>query len=132
MRQARSRWRSEAVNLVLVGATTTVVAAGLGGCSRDTFQRNVYRSAGDCAADYDMLRCQSMGQSDGPVRFLGPIYRVSGGVPSACRSSDPGGGRSWRTGTPLFQAKQPVARGGFGASCPSRSTSRSSSRFWGG
>ena len=129
MTQVRSRWRSEAVNLVLVGATTSVVATGLGGCSRVTYERNVYDSAARCAADYDLVRCQSQGQADGARRFLGPVYRVRAGVPSSCRSTDPGPGRTWRTGQPAYLTKQPVARGGFGVSC-SQSSSRSS-RFWG-
>lgn len=131
MTDVRSRWRSETVNLVLVGATTTVVAAGLGGCSRVTYERNVYDNIDKCIADYDVTRCLSDYQGNGVMRFRGPVYRVKGGVPSACRSTDPGPGRSWRTGRPNYAAKQPVARGGFGISCSQSSSSSRSSRFWG-
>ena len=121
MTREPGRRRSKAVNLALVGITGTAALAG--GCSNAGYQRNVYRSHDDCVADYRASVCLvSNRQADGT--FLGPVYRIVRGRPSACRSGDPGGGSrgSLRIGTR-------IERNGFGVACSSRSTSY---RSWGG
>jgi hypothetical protein len=128
-----SRWRSWAVDLVLLGTTGSLVAL-LGGCSQGTnysndYQRNVYASAADCARDYSPAACTPRASTS--AQFLGPPYRVVGGLPSACHTSDMGAGR--------LQAASPrveILRGGFGPSCRRAGSSRSGrswrSASWGG
>jgi hypothetical protein len=109
------RWRSRAVNLVLLGTAGSLVTL-LGGCSggntgySNDYQRNVYASAEDCARDYSPLACTPRASTS--TQFLGPPYRAVGGVPSACQSSDPGPGRLL-VGSPRVD----VLRGGFGPRC---------------
>jgi uncharacterized protein YgiB involved in biofilm formation len=130
MTHERTRRRSRAVDLAILGAAGGMMTA-LGGCSKATYERNVYASMADCAADYSMATCSGKG-SQGAGFFLGPIFRLEAGRPSRCDSSDPGAGppvgsRKLRTET--------VQRGGFGTGCrsSSRSRYRSSSRsYWGG
>lgn len=115
--QSPRRRRSRAVKLTLVGGTGSL-AALLAGCSggNQTWHRNVYKSLDDCASDYSRVICASDGQAQ-RAAFLGPVYRMVNGRPSACRSSDRGAGPAWnsrRTGV------ESVVRGGFGTSCPSR------------
>jgi len=119
------RWRSEAVPLRVLGSTGALMALGLGGCSSATYHRNTYTSAANCAADYSPVQCTSRPGAGAASVYLGPVYRMVGGVPSSCTSSDPGGGRmaSLRTGSELVQ------RAGFGSSCRSRNRSRS---WWSG
>jgi hypothetical protein len=123
------RRRSRSVNLVLVGVAGTAASLA-GGCSGGvvSYQRNVYNSVADCARDYSAGLCQSRGYSAGTT-FVGPVYRLRNGIPSACRSDDPGAGRR---GSPRIGTQ--IDRGGFGVSCSRRSSSRSSSgrSFWGG
>ena len=124
-----ARWRSGAVNLALVGAAGGL-AAGLGGCSKAGYQRNVYKSMADCIADYSATDCSSKGQQGAGV-FLGPTYRVVGGSAKSCVAGDPGPGPlhfSRKSGTQ-------VERNGFGVACRSGTRSSGSGsgyRFWGG
>lgn len=126
-----TRWRSRAVNLVLLG-TAGSLATLLGGCSSGTtwsndYHRNVYASAADCAADYGSAVCSSKGtQQD--KRFLGPAYRMIGGIASACGSGDPGPGKG------LASPRTSIERGGFGPSCSRRryTSSGRGTRFFGG
>lgn len=112
------RWRSEAVPLKVLGSTGALVALGLGGCSQGTYHRNIYNNAADCVADYSATQCSL--RADGTGRaHLGPVYRMVNGVPSACRSSDPGGGRA----ATLREKVETVQRSGFGATCRTRSRS---------
>lgn len=118
----RSRWRSRSVDLRLLGTAGSLMTL-LAGCSSATFQRNVYRSVEDCAADYNQTTCHSRGQQL-VNRFLGPVYRLVAGRPSSCNSSDPGAGTfaSRRIGI------EPVTRGGFGTACRSRTYSSHGTR----
>lgn len=130
MTVARTRRRSRAVDLAILGATGGMMT-GLGGCSNATYERNVYASMSDCASDYSLATCSSKG-SQGAGVFLGPVYRLQNGRPSRCNSSDPGGG-------PILGSRkiktEAVIRSGFGTGCRSSSRSRYRSRsrsFWGG
>lgn len=117
-----ARRRSRAIRLTLVGGAGGL-AAIVGGCSQsDSFHRNLYRSEADCARDYSATMCETRGakSQDG---HLGPVFRMVGGRPRACTSSDPGPGPTWNTRRIDVQA---VPRGGFGTSCPSRGRSWSS------
>jgi len=123
------RWRSRAVNLVLLG-TAGSLATLLGGCSSgktysNEYHRNVYASAEDCAKDYSAAQCSTGGTNQLVGRYLGPAYRMIAGRPLACSASDPGPGRG------LQSARLGIERGGFGPSCNRRRASRSSSRSWG-
>lgn len=118
MSETPKRRRSRSVDLAILGTAGGAMSM-LGGCSPASYQRNVYRSLADCAADYSMAVCSANGHQ-GAGTFLGPVYRIVNGRPSACRSGDPGGGpvlSSLRTGV------HPVSRGGFGTSCRSSSSS---------
>jgi uncharacterized protein YgiB involved in biofilm formation len=132
MTRDRARWRSEAVSLALVGATTTAMATGLAGCGRETFQRNIYASEAECLADYSPAACWTGGAGrEASGRYNGPVYRLSGGLPRSCKSGDPGPGRSWGAQPPKFLAKQAVQRGGFGVSSVQCSSSSRSRSYWG-
>lgn len=132
--EAAPRWRSRAVNLVLLG-TAGSLATLLGGCSGSTtysndYHRNVYASAADCARDYSPSQCTS-GSTGGVSRVLGPTYRVVGGLPSACATGDPGPGR---LSGGLASPRTGIERGGFGPSCGRRryTSSGRGTRFFGG
>lgn len=133
MKPERSRWRSEGVELVLLGTAGSLMTL-LSGCSginttwSSDHHRNVYASEADCATDYSAAVCAAKGETQGS-RFLGPGYRVIVGLPSACSSSDPGPGRS------VGSLKVGVERGGFGPRCRTSSTSSGGGRHvsaWGG
>lgn len=127
MTVARTRRRSRAVDLAILGATGGMMT-GLGGCSNATYERNVYASMSDCASDYSLATCSAKG-SQGPGVFLGPVYRLQNGRPLALqqqrsgRRADPGlpqdqdGGRHpqrLRHGMPQFQPQPvPVAQPQF-------------------
>ncbi len=117
-RGGQRRWRSEAVPLRVLGSTGALVALGLGGCSQGSFHRNVYDSAADCAMDYSASQCTARAEGRATA-YLGPVYRMADGVASACRSGDPGGGRT----ATLRRGIELVQRGGFGSTCRSRSRS---------
>jgi hypothetical protein len=120
------RWRSKAVKLALLGSTGGLMSTTLAGCSlldRGTYHRNVYSSFADCIADYPSFRCSPAGFGSGGHQ-LGPVYRMVGGVPRACNSSDPGPGSAARGGKSPRISVQSVKRGGFGTACATRSTSR--------
>lgn len=129
MSEAPSRWRSKAVRLVVLG-TAGSLAALLTGCSSgpESHYRNVYANQQDCERDYDVVRCTS-GAQTGLTRVLGPAYRVVGGRPSSCTSSDPGPGRNG-----ALSPRTGVERAGFGPSCSRRRTASGgrSTRFFGG
>lgn len=122
-----SRWRSRAVDLVLLG-TAGSLATLLGGCSggntgySNDYHRNVYATASDCARDYSALSCTQRATTS--TQFLGPPYRVIGGIASACHSSDMGAGR-----LRALSPRVDVLRGGFGPSCR-RTSSSSGGRSW--
>ncbi|MGE0699576.1 MAG: hypothetical protein AB7O57_10805 [Hyphomicrobiaceae bacterium] len=131
---SRPRWRSKAVDLVLLG-TAGSLASLLGGCSgsgpsttySNDYHRNVYASAADCARDYGAAVCAAKG-TERFSQYLGPTYRVVSGIPAPCHSSDPGPGR-----LAAASPRTSVERGGFGPSCSRRSTRRSwSTSSWGG
>lgn len=130
MTPARKRRRSAAVDLALLG-TAGSLATLLAGCTSQTgtFHRNVYRSIEDCASDYARAVCVSEGQQRGG-NFVGPVYRMVGLVPNACRSDDKGVGRAFGSKKIFVES---VIRGGLGTSCPSSSSGRSWSRSsWAG
>lgn len=116
------RRRSRAVRLTIIGSAGGL-ATLIGGCSSQpgTWHRNVYGSVEDCAADYTRTVCVTEG-TQRPAAFSGPAYRMVGGRPAPCTSSDRGAGPTWNTRRISVEA---VDRGGFGTSCPSRS------RRWG-
>lgn len=122
------RWRSRAVDLVLLGTAGSLVTL-LGGCSggstgySNDYHRNVYATASDCARDYSAAAC--MPRATTSTQYLGPPYRVIGGLPSACHSSDMGAGR-----LRALSPRVDVLRGGFGPSCR-RASSSSGGRSWG-
>ena len=129
------RWRSRAVELVLLGSAGSLVTL-LGGCTSNIvysndYQRNVYASAADCAQDYGLGSCTA--RIANGSQYLGPPYRVLAGIPVSCHASDPGPGRL-RALSPRLE----VVRGGFGPRCRQAGSSsrswRSSSwgRSWGG
>lgn len=130
MSEGAPRWRSRTVDLVLLGTAGSLMTM-LGGCSSGTvfsndYHRNVYASAADCAKDYSIGLC--MLRTPNGTQYLGPAYRVIGGIPASCQSSDPGPGRL-RTLSPRVE----VARGGFGPRCRQSSSNRSwHSSSWGG
>lgn len=142
----RRPWRSGAVRLVLLGTAGTALAAVLGGCSRVSYQRNVYRDVLDCSADYSGDVCRLKGKDDWGG-YLGPVYRTVGGVPRPCNSNDPGQGRTSvlpaadgaAQKAMLRKSVLKVERGGFGtadiSSCDRRAShgysSRRSRRWWG-
>lgn len=111
------RRRSEAIRLTIIGSAGGL-ATLLGGCSSQTgtWHRNVYRSIEDCAAEYSRNVCVTEG-AQRPAAFVGPAYRMVGGRPSPCTSSDRGAGPTWST---RRVSVEDVTRGGFGTSCPSR------------
>jgi hypothetical protein len=119
------RWRSRAVDLVLLGTAGSLMTL-LSGCSSGStgysndYRRNVYASAEDCARDYSPLSCTPRASTS--TQYLGPPYRVIGGLPSACHSSDMGPGRLL-----VASPRVGVLRGGFGPSCR---RSSSSGRSW--
>lgn len=130
------RWRSRAVNLVLLG-TAGSLATMLGGCSggsgmtySNDYHRNVYASAADCARDYSPLQCSAEGTPNRP-RVLGPAYRMVAGLPSACATGDPGPGR---LSSGLASPRTGIERGGFGPSCSRRryTSSGRGTRLFGG
>lgn len=128
MSDTPKRRRSRSVDLAILGTAGGAMSM-LGGCSQASFQRNIYRSFADCAADYTTAACSADGHQDAGT-YLGPVYRIVNGRPSACRASDRGGG-------PVHTSRKigtlPVSRGGFGTSCPSSSSSSGSGRrFWSG
>jgi uncharacterized protein YgiB involved in biofilm formation len=125
------RWRSRTVDLVLLGTAGSLMTL-LGGCSGSNtsyssdYHRNVYASAEDCAKDYSAISCTP--KAAGSTQYLGPPYRVIGGVPRACHSSDMGPGRNL-----VFSPRVDVVRGGFGPRCSQSSSSRSwRTASWGG
>ena len=133
MTTRRSRWRSRAVNLRLLGTAGSLVTL-LAGCSNATQQRNVYRDSTDCAADYSSAICAQHGFLRSIDRFFGPVYRMVSGRHTPCKSTEPGPGPAFgtrRTGV------EPVSRFGFGASCSSRTSGTRSGggsrhSFWSG
>ena len=133
MSTARGRWRGRRAALLVIGTVGTLASTGLTGCGdRGTFHRNEYKSEADCASDYNATTCLSAGTRSMSGTFLGPVYRMSKGRAAPCRQDDPGPGRTGigLLGTAARIAVVPVARGGFGTSCPSRSSTRSRSRSW--
>ncbi len=132
MNVRRPRWRSEGVNLMLLGTAGSLMTL-LAGCSggnttwSNDHHRNVYASEADCTADYAAAVCTAKGETRGN-RFLGPGYRVIAGRPSPCAASDPGPGRA------IASPKVGVERGGFGPRCRSGRSSHGGSRLsaWGG
>ncbi len=137
MSDGEPRWRSRAVDLVLLGTAGSLMTL-LGGCSSNAvysndYHRNVYASAADCAKDYSVVTCTP--RTANGTQYLGPAYRMLAGVPIACHSSDPGAGR-----LSALSPRVEVARGGFGPRCRQASSSSggrswrtsSWSRSWGG
>lgn len=130
-----TRWRSRAVDLVLLG-TAGSLATLLGGCSgsgmtySSDYHRNVYASTADCARDYTLAQCTSE-TSAGRTRVIGPTYRVVAGLPVPCASGDAGAGR---LSAALASPRTGIERGGFGPRCGRRSYTSSSrgTRFFGG
>lgn len=141
-----ARWRSGAVRLAVLGTAGTAIAAMLGGCSRASYQRNVYRDVLDCSADYSSDICRLKGKDDWGG-YLGPVYRMIGGRASPCNGNDPGEGRTSVGPAAGPEAQKAmlrktvlkVERGGFGtsdiSSCDKRArhgySSRGSRRWWG-
>lgn len=116
----RPRWRSKAVNLVVLG-TAGSLGTLLSGCSSDsgTYHRNIYKNYADCVFDYGGSVC-STEVLNNSQKVLGPAYRMVNGRPSSCNGQDPGAGPSWNS----RRVSVEPARGGFGCR---RSTSSSSS-----
>ncbi len=136
MSTARGRWRGRRADLVVLGTVSTLASTGLAGCGdSSTFHRNEYKSEADCASDYSSTTCLTAGTRTMSGTFLGPVYRMSKGRAAPCRQDDPGPGRTGigLLGSVARIAVVPVARGGFGTSCPSRSRTRSRTwSSWGG
>ena len=129
MIQEPFRRRSKVVKLVLVGVAGTAATMS-GGCSKVSYQRNIYANAADCARDYSQTVCSSKGEL-GFGNFKGPLYRLVNGIPSACQTGDPGSGAF----TSSRKISTQVDRNGFGVSCNRRRTGTGSSSrqsFWGG
>ncbi len=128
MIEERPRWRSKAVNLVVLG-TAGSLATLLSGCSSDsgTYHRNVYKNHADCVFDYRGSVCSTEVLATGP-KVLGPAYRMVNGQPSACNGRDPGAGPSWNA----RRIGVEPARGGFGCRRSSSASSSGRSFFRGG
>jgi hypothetical protein len=117
---AHMRWRSSVVDLKLLGTAGSLVTL-LAGCSNATHHRNVYKDIEDCVSDYSTATFHQYGTQQ-TNRFLGPVYRMANGRPSACNGQDPGAGR---LGTRRIGTEQ-VVRGGF--ACRRGSSYRNSNR----
>jgi hypothetical protein len=106
--------RSNAVILILIGATSAVVIAAEAFPATE-MRRNVYYDRASCERDYSPAQCQETGPSGsgggggwvGSGRWLGPAYAAD--RTSAARD-DPGTGR-----TGVATPTETSVRGGFGA-----------------
>ncbi len=130
------RWRSEAAAPKQIGLIAALLAVGISGCTPVMYQRNVYRTAGDCILDYSPELCQTSWTGAGMHRIYGPIYRTVGGRPEACDASDPGAGQSTREAARGVKqanrvAIETVPRGGFGMTCPADAAQSRSRPWWG-
>jgi hypothetical protein len=119
-----------------IGLLGVLLAVGISGCTPVAYQRNVYRTSGDCILDYTDALCQTSWTGAGMHRIYGPVYRTVGGRPEACDASDPGAGRSSREAARGVTKANRVAievvpRGGLGTMCPSTAPESRSRPWWG-
>jgi uncharacterized protein YgiB involved in biofilm formation len=121
----KPRKRSRQVRLGRLA--TGAVAVGLSGCGATSWQRNVYTSVEDCAADYSIAECTRLGRTGGEGRYLGPVYRLRNNRPSSCHGDDRGPGHGW-AGNWNRQPVEQVLRGAAGTACRSLRSGRS---WWG-